>query len=193
MAKDKKSFSRITSNTDGFLSRLRWGESYTSLFLGAVVVVVVLILAFSFIRSKNLVRQDINTTSVTSEETQKLPNKYVVKDGENLWSIAEKVYGSGYNWKDIADANKLENPDLLSAGTELSLPHIASKSATVDKTVTADKPITGVSYKIVAGDNLWNISVRAYGDGFRWVEIARVNKLVNPNLIYPENQLRLPR
>ncbi len=54
-------------------------------------------------------------------------------------------------------------------------------------------PITGATYEVVKGDSLWKIAVRAYGDGYQWVKIARENKLVNPNLIHPGNLLALPR
>jgi nucleoid-associated protein YgaU len=40
---------------------------------------------------------------------------------------------------------------------------------------------------------LWTIAVRAYGDGYKWTEIAKANKLVNPNLIHPGNVFVLPR
>jgi nucleoid-associated protein YgaU len=53
--------------------------------------------------------------------------------------------------------------------------------------------ISGNTYTVVRGDNLWNIAVRAYGDGFRWVEIAKANKLVNPHLIHAGNKFTLPR
>lgn len=63
--------------------------------------------------------------------------------------------------------------------------HISSDSLT--------DPISADSYTVVHGDNLWNISVRAYGDGFRWVEIARANNLANPNLIHAGNHFTIPR
>jgi cytoskeletal protein RodZ len=31
--------------------------------------------------------------------------KYVVKEGDTLWEIAEAVYGTGFDWQQIADAN----------------------------------------------------------------------------------------
>jgi nucleoid-associated protein YgaU len=59
--------------------------------------------------------------------------------------------------------------------------------------VAKENKISGNSYKIVEGDNLWNIAVRAYGDGYRWVEIAKNNKIANPDLIYPDDTLELSR
>ncbi|MGA2967567.1 MAG: LysM peptidoglycan-binding domain-containing protein, partial [Candidatus Levyibacteriota bacterium] len=90
-----------SAKRDGFLSQIKWGESYTSLFLGAVVVVVALVLVFSFIKSRNnLNRGQTGSTSTVANEqaTQKMPKTYTVKSGDYLWSIAEKIYGSGYNW-----------------------------------------------------------------------------------------------
>lgn len=61
------------------------------------------------------------------------------------------------------------------------------------ETVPANKRIAGTNYKVAEGDYLWDIAVRAYGDGYRWVEIANENKIANPDLIYPGDQLKLKR
>ena len=53
--------------------------------------------------------------------------------------------------------------------------------------------ITGNTYKIVPGDDLWQIAVRAYGDGYKWVDIAKANNLDNPDLIHSDNILTIPR
>jgi len=53
--------------------------------------------------------------------------------------------------------------------------------------------VAGKSYKVVAGDTLWDIAVRTYGNGYRWVDIARANNLSNPDLIYPGNNFQLPK
>lgn len=53
--------------------------------------------------------------------------------------------------------------------------------------------ITGNSYTVQSGDNLWDIAVRAYGDGYRWVEIAQANNLANPGLIFSGNVFTIPR
>src|ERR1035437_3573802 len=111
---------KIVAKKAGFLSQIKWGESYTSLFLGAVVVVVALVLAFSFIKSKNLLnKEQTQSTSTVKEQVNAAPKTYTVKSGDYLWSISEKVYGSGYNWVDLANVNNLENPGVLYAGTKL--------------------------------------------------------------------------
>jgi len=195
MPKAKKTKPVIVKKA-GFLSQIKWGESYTSLFLGAVVVVVALVLAFSFIRSRSNLNQQTGSTSTTAKEqaAKEMPKTYTVQSGDYLWLIAEKIYGSGYNWVDLASANKLDNPGVLYAGTKLVVPNVQSKTITVQaKPVEVKNPITGNTYTVVKGDFLWDIAVRAYGDGYQWVKIANANNLVNPNMIFSGNVLKLPR
>lgn len=52
---------------------------------------------------------------------------------------------------------------------------------------------TNSTYTVQKGDSLWNIAVKEYGDGYRWVEIARANKLVHPDFIHVGNILTIPR
>lgn len=51
---------------------------------------------------------------------------------------------------------------------------------------------TDREYTVVQGDSLWDISVKRYGNGYRWSEIARMNNLKNPNIIHPGNKLLMP-
>ena len=53
--------------------------------------------------------------------------------------------------------------------------------------------ITGDTYEVQSGDNLWEIAERAYDDGFRWTDIANANDLANPGIIHAGNQLTIPR
>ena len=42
--------------------------------------------------------------------------------GDSLWKIAESTLGDGEDWKKIADANKIRNPNLIEIGSELQIP-----------------------------------------------------------------------
>ena len=148
----------------------------------------------------------IQPHQVTPANTQvKGGGTYTVKSGDDLWHIAEKVYGSGYNWVDIARANHLANPGDIYSGNVLQLPKVAPKVLSQPQTTTptpvvnnnviqAGPPITTSTYVVQKGDSLWTISERAYqGNGYEWVNIAKLNHLANPGDIYSGNVLKLPR
>ena len=162
------------------------------MILGAIVIVIVGVLVVNYFKKSS---PQTNLPGVTStEEAPKVGEKYIVQAGDSLWTIAEKTYGSGYNWVDIAKENNLKNAGQIEKGQELTIPSVESKLATiVNKEQPTTETISGATYTVVKGDSLWTIAVRAYGDGYKWVEIARENKLVNPNVIHTGNVLTLPR
>lgn len=49
-------------------------------------------------------------------------NQYTVLKGDNLWGIALRAYGDGYQWVKIASENNLVNPNLIHPGNVLTLP-----------------------------------------------------------------------
>jgi|GEM_PF-4155620 len=49
-------------------------------------------------------------------------NKYVVKEGDYLWSIAQAAYGDGMMMYRIMQANNLTDPNQIEVGTTLKLP-----------------------------------------------------------------------
>jgi len=179
------------------LKSLKLNESTISMFLGAVVIAVVAVLLVNYFKDETKGKLPVSTNNST-ELTQTEPGEtgtYTVLKGESLWVIAEKQTGSGYNWVKIAQANKISNPGHIEVGQKLSIPVIELKNeANISETSRENlNSISGATYEVQKGDNLWNISIRAYGDGYKWVQIARENKLVNPNLIHPGNVLALTR
>lgn len=51
-----------------------------------------------------------------------ITKRWVVKEGDSLWSIAAKEYGEPADWRLIAQANKIDNPRILKPGQELVIP-----------------------------------------------------------------------
>ncbi len=47
---------------------------------------------------------------------------YTVQAGDTLWSIAQRLYGDGKRWKDIAQANGITDARKLTVGTVLKIP-----------------------------------------------------------------------
>lgn len=174
------------------LKTIKLNESTISTILGVIVITVAAFLVFNQLK-KSQEGSTIPATSTKLEEenkNQEQERTYTVKKGQSLWQIAEEIYGSGYNWVDIAKENDIKNPNIIEEGQELKIPNVEVKTKTAD--ISKEK-ITGGTYTVVKGDNLWEIAVRAYGDGYKWVEIAKENNLKNPNLIHTGNVLRLPR
>ena len=59
--------------------------------------------------------------------------------------------------------------------------------------ISSPKPKSATNYKVVKGDSLWKIAKRVYGDGNKYIEIAKLNGIVNPNLILVGQDLILPK
>ena len=51
-----------------------------------------------------------------------LTKRWVVKQGDSLWSIATKEYGDPSDWRLIAEANGIDNPRILHPGQEIVIP-----------------------------------------------------------------------
>jgi hypothetical protein len=50
------------------------------------------------------------------------PRTYTVVSGDTLWAIAERFYGDGNKYQQIADASGIANPDLIQPGQVLTIP-----------------------------------------------------------------------
>lgn len=185
----------IKLNLKNILKAIKLNESTISMALGALVIVIVGVLVVNYFKKNP--STSVPGTTTQEEAVPQAGEKYKVVEGDSLWKISEKAYGSGYNWIDIAKENKLSEADSIEAGQEISLPKVESKLATITDTLPTVEPttegITGASYTVVKGDSLWKIAVRAYGDGYKWSQIAKENNLLHPNIIHPGNILTLPR
>ena len=55
-------------------------------------------------------------------EVRQTDQTYTVQPGDNLSKISKQFYGDPNEYKKIADANKLEDPDKIKAGQQLIIP-----------------------------------------------------------------------
>ncbi|EJF76114.1 peptidoglycan-binding protein LysM [Bartonella birtlesii] len=78
--------------------------------------------------SQGISSVDIDQLKVTDAVPVKASHFYEVKSGDNLWKIAEKVYGKGQGDKNtfIFEANKpmLKSPDKIYPGQVLRIPEL---------------------------------------------------------------------
>ena len=158
-------------------------EDVVSMFLGLVVVVALVGFLVNFIekRKGNIeipgVSNDLNINEVADGKGNNV-DSIVVSDNDSLWKIAVKVYGDGYKWTEIANANNLKNPGLIYSGQKLIIPEIKPSeeviSSGTDMAVVTEK----TEYTVIRNDSLWKIAVKVYGDGYKWTKIWEDNRSV---------------
>lgn len=111
-----------------------------------------------------------NVSNVKAPEPINTAKTYTVVSGDNLSSIASR---HGTTVVDICRLNNIANANLIYPGQVLKL------TGAVDNTIC---------YTVKAGDNLSSIADRHCTT---WQDIAKLNGLNNPSLIYPGQQLKI--
>lgn len=173
-----KTIKKISNQTDNI----------ASFIVGAIFIIIIGILTYSILNGRQAKNESVSTTN----EIPELPKEHVVGANESLWTVAEAYYKSGYNWVDLASANSLLNPDYITVGQKLIIPDVKPRiieSGQIESAVISAPKHTQVT--VQQGDTLWDIAIIEYGSGYNWTEIARLNTIVNPDLIYPGVVLRL--
>ncbi|KKR78139.1 MAG: LysM domain protein [Candidatus Curtissbacteria bacterium GW2011_GWA1_40_9] len=171
-----------------------WQENYASFILGAIIIVILGLLVANFItnRTGNILDLGNDEQMTTDEESKQevTVHEYTVKENDSLSKIAESEYGDKMLWPVLARLNDISNPDLIYIDTTLKLP---SKEE-INK-IKEDMTIT--SYKVLAGDTLFKIAEKVYGDGNQWGRIGvanNVGRLPNGNpLIFAGSTITIPR
>jgi len=102
---------------------------------------------------------------------------YVVKPGDTLWSLARRF---GTSVEAIARANNIVNPNRIYVGQRLTIPGAP--------TPPPPPPCTR-THVVAYGETLTSIA-RRYGTTV-W-QLAMLNHLANPNVIYAGQHLRVP-
>ena len=92
--------------------------------------------------------------------------RYTVERGDDLWSLAERFYGAGRDWRKIAAANPdllTGGPDRLEPGWRLLIPDV-------------EESPSGRSVVVEPGDSLSSIALRLWSDADRWPEVYEANR-----------------
>ncbi len=181
-------------------------EKYINLVVGMVVSLLVSTLAYQTVFKNipvnvafklpefNLFKS--KTQAVNPPAKKATEKTYVIQEGDDLWNIAEKFYGSGFNAYDISLANKISDPSQLTAGNVLTIPNVKPREATVGEVSSASTSqvtYTEGKYVVQPGDSLSIISQKVYGDIFSWPAILQANNLLNADQIEVGMILTIPR
>ncbi len=111
--------------------------------------------------------------------------RHVVQRGDDLWSLAERYYGQGRDWRKIAAANPdrlTGGPDRLAPGWRLVIPDV-------------DRSPTEGTVVVARGETLSSIAERLWSDPERWPELYEANRfqLADPDDLAVGLRLTLPK
>lgn len=177
-----------------FLSeKINWQESYASLILGAIIVIILGLLVANFLsrRGQGKIDQGDQIQQPQVEEITPVAGRdYVVQENNSLSKIAEQVYGGQEFWPALAQVNNIVNPDVIWVGSTLKLP--AKEELEGQKAL-----LSQTTYQVQAGETLFTIAQKIYGDGSKWPVLHRANgslRLPNGNpLVYAGSTIVVPR
>lgn len=208
----KKKASVTTNYLERLEKEIQSNQSRVSMILGVLIILVIGILVFNYF-NKN--KASLGPAQQTQQEqdvsANQLPGKYTVKEGDTLFTIAEKYYQNGAQYTAIAKENNLTNADQIEAGQVLQIPKLETAQVEVSPqpsvSPTDEAPlgtgggnttiwgtrIEGNTYTVVEGDWLSTIAGRTYGDIMAYEKIAKANNIQDPNHIEPGMVLTIPR
>jgi len=185
----------LANSMKKFLGRkIDWQESYTSLILGAIIVVILGLLVANFFSKRNQLQQQIGTGEQTqmtqANASPSAGSDYTIAENDSLSKISEAAYGTQDYWMGIASINNIANPNIINTGDKLKLPlkeEIERKTAMTVQT----------TYNVSAGETYFTIAEKVYGDGSKWTILDKANgalRLPNGNpLVYAGSTITVPR
>ena len=150
---------------------IRYGDTLSELAIEYNTTVERLV-ELNNIANPNLIYAGDTLIVPTSDPSSNITQIYVVQYGDTLSEIAQEY---GTTVATLASINNIQNVNLIYVGQIIKIP-----SSSYD--------MSHRLYVVKRGDTLWGIS-RRFG-----VSIARIvmlNRIANPNLIYPGNVLRI--
>jgi nucleoid-associated protein YgaU len=188
--------------------RKGWDDSLISLGLGALVVVISGILLYNFFSntSQDLLR-DISSSMQNSREEEQVANQSLASAGIvptdtpiPLAQIQTEGQGEAVAPTVFASVAPSVVPSQEAVAVASPIVSTSPTAQVAGETVTNANEVTSTfegtlvdSYTVQAGDSLWKIAERFYGDGFKWREIAKANNISNPRKLEKGLALSVPR
>ena len=173
------------------LKTIKLNETKIITFLGVMVILTICFFAYKQIKGQNT--GDLSLTGTNTSIDQEGQEVYTVQKGDTLWSIAQTYYQDGFKWAQIAKDNNITTPSKIIVGQKITIQKEKPKELeTKSQSTNPENKSLPATYQVEKNDNLWDISQKFYGTGYRWVVIAKENNLQNPNIIHKGNILKLP-
>lgn len=170
---------------------------YPSLIIGVIVSYLLSLIVYNNLSNVKFITQRKNEKQNIIPKNE--PKIYVVQEGDDLWKIAQKTLGSGYNAYDISAANNITDANSIFKGQKLIIPSVFPRESTnnvqenISAIMTSRVSFTGPKYTVKEGDFLWKIALEVYGDGNAWTKIADFNHISFPYEVEKGTTLEIPR
>lgn len=142
-------------------------------------------------------RSDYYLNRIEEMKKQKKAVDFIVlryfPDGKRIFPTSKKVTIEDFSYKESASNGfdfeaSISLKEYKEYGTQKMT---ISNNKAVSVVVKNEQQEAPKSYTVKKGDTLWAIAKRFYGDGSKYKIIAEKNDIKNPNLIYPEQVLKL--
>ena len=144
--------------------------------------------------SQDLLSEKDTTIAVLQEQNQESEKNLVEKE-KSVAELSESIKGYENQITEIREQMAQEGKEKETAYTEKLVLLKEGKDIIEAKLAEAIKKNIPDYYEVEKGDSLWNIAEKFYNAGGEWVRIfeANMNKIKNPNLIYPYQRLTIPK
>ncbi len=159
------------------------------------------------------------TTTTRSKPQPARARIYIVQDGDSLASIAKHFYGEDLGNKKVnvdrifkANRKILKSADQIYIGQKLIVPPLTQTASDKPENVLPSEDFESAAsigarheqkaakttgktryYTVREGDSLWKIASEQLGDGNRYPELAKLNKLKDEDFLAVGAHLKLPR
>ena len=150
---------------------IRYGDTLSELAIEYNTTVERLV-ELNNIANPNLIYAGATLIVPTSDPSDTTTQIYVVQYGDTLSQIALEY---GTTVENLAAINNIQNVNLIYVGQIIKIP-------------SSGYDMSHRLYVVKRGDTLWGISRRF---GVSIAQIVMLNRIANPNLIYPGNVLRI--
>ncbi len=107
-----------------------------------------------------------------------------IKKGDTLSCLARKY---GTTVEELVKLNNIKNPNLIYAGANLIIPDNEADNNN-EQTPSICHDCGHIIYTVQKGDSLWNIARK---NNTTIANLVRLNRIKNPNLIYPKQMIRM--
>ena len=136
--------------------------------------------AFQFIVSRELPKgKDLFSTNITVS----LEDYSIIEDAKEGFDVTASIKLKQYK---LFSTKVVQLQTTIAASSSSVVIFIPAKEETPPKVNTSTIP----PYTVKSGDCLWNICKRFLGDGSKYSQIAKLNNISNPNIIYSGQVIR---